>query len=99
MPWVDASVQDVPSGWSRWPAGRRQPPARAAASSAAVAQRELVAAGRVQRGQAPGPPPSEETKNCWRTTPSLVCEPVVTIVSPESTMRWMVWKTPRCGCP
>ena len=36
-----------------------------------------------------------ETRNCWRTTPSLVCEPIVTIVLPAATTRLMVWKTPR----
>ena len=44
-------------------------------------------------------PPLVDTKNCWRTRPSLVCEPIVTIVFPEATMRLMVWKTPRCCCP
>src|SRR5207247_1510078 len=44
-------------------------------------------------------PASAETRNCWRTTPSLVCEPVVTIVLPTATMRLMTWKTPRCCCP
>ncbi len=29
----------------------------------------------------------------------LSCEPVVTIVFPEATMRWIVWKTPRARCP
>ena len=44
-------------------------------------------------------PPSEDTKNCWRATPLLVSEPVVTIVLPHAAIRSIVWKTPRCCCP
>jgi hypothetical protein len=31
--------------------------------------------------------------------PSVFCEPVVTIVFPEATMRSIFWKTPRVNCP
>src|SRR5580692_9574798 len=44
-------------------------------------------------------PPLTDTKNCWRTTPSLVWEPIGTMVFPEATTRFTVWKTPRCCCP
>src|SRR5580658_4176872 len=44
-------------------------------------------------------PALDEVKNCWRTTPSLTCEPDATMVLPEATMRLIVWKTPRCCCP
>ena len=44
-------------------------------------------------------PASVDTKNCWRTALPVFCEPVVTIVLPEATMRSIRWKTPRASWP
>src|SRR5580704_15504981 len=103
MPLVDASVQAWPFGLVQMACGPtasqpRGPPASRAAGypSGAWTFGPPAAYTGARRQEAP---PLAETKNCWRTTPSLVWEPIVTMVFPEATMRFTVWKTPRCCCP
>src|ERR1700722_19801506 len=104
MPLVDASVQDWPFGLVQIDCGptASQPPGPPASRAAGYPSGAwtfcpLPAAYSGARRQVA--PPLAETKNCCRTTPSLVCEPIVTMVFPEATMRFTVWKTPRCCCP
>ena len=103
-PWVDASVHDVPSGLVQMACGPiASHPARAAGQQRRLmAERHLdpfTSAAACSGARRQVLPPSDETKNCWRTRPSLVCEPRATIVPPEATTRLRVWKTPRCCWP
>src|ERR1700685_3484105 len=97
IPLVEARVQDVPSGLVQMACGptATQPPGPPA-SSVAGCRRAAWPPLRVRTGaRCQLAPPLTETKNCWRTRPPLVCEPIVTMVWPEATTRLMVWNTPR----
>src|SRR5580692_5030158 len=104
MPWVDASVQDRPFLLVQMACGPTAsqptgPPASRAAGCPSGAWTPWPPPGALTGARRQEAPPLTDTKNCWRTTPSLVWEPIVTMVFPEATTRFTVWKTPRCCCP
>src|SRR5580704_18481554 len=101
IPFVEARVQDVPSGLVQTARGptATQPPGPPASSVAACPRAAWPPPGAWTGARRQLAPPLTETKNCWRTSPPLVCEPIVTMVWHEATTRLTVWNTPRSCWP
>ena len=104
IPCRAASVQDRPSVLVQMASGAAVPMAThpfgpPASRVAAYPSGGWPPPGRRTGASRHDAPPSAEAKNCWRTTPSLTCAPVVKIVLPQAAIRLMVWNTPRPCSP